>query len=367
MTIIETDPQSAKIRPVKRISGLLSLRKIKHLCYTMTMIVTNSPIQTQTAQVTPSLPETFAFSQSSLQAYVDCPRRFWLAYAEQLPWPAVEATPVQEHEELMRLGSTFHRLVERAEVGLEPELLASALEPPLTSWFDAYLRHRPADLPKNFVEIERILTIPFPNLGFSGPVGAPDFGTNPSAVQIQKPKAKIQNQFRLAAKYDLIAAEPQGRVVIMDWKTTRQRTDPATLRQRLQTLVYPYVLVEASATLPWGPVQPEQVEMRYWFTSAPAQPVVLRYDRPQHEAAHERLHNLLAAILAGRSEADFPKVADTPINRKRFCNFCVYRSRCNRGVTAGDVSAIGDPEDFFAVDLKAALEFTLDDLPELAF
>ncbi|NTV10950.1 MAG: SagB/ThcOx family dehydrogenase, partial [Zoogloea sp.] len=39
--------------------------------------------------------------------------------------------------------------------------------------------------------------------------------------------------------------------VIVDWKTARRRADPATLRQRLQTIVYPYVLVEASAGLPW--------------------------------------------------------------------------------------------------------------------
>lgn len=302
------------------------------------------------------IPDTFAFSQSSLQAYEDCPRRFWLAYVEQLPWPAVEASPVQEHEELMRLGSTFHRLVERAEVGLDAGLLAATLDPPLSGWFDAYLRHRPTDLPAHYVEVEHVLTIPFPEAGG----GAESLGAGNAATATPK-------RYRLAAKYDLIAADPDSRVVIIDWKTTRQRTDPATLRQRLQTLVYPYVLVEASARLPWGPVRPEQVEMRYWFTAAPAQPVVFRYDGSQHEVARERLHRLVAEILAGATESDFPLTPDTPINRKRFCNFCVYRSRCNRGITAGDVSELGDPDDLFAVDLKTALEFTLDDLPELAF
>jgi hypothetical protein len=296
------------------------------------------------------LPETFAFSQSSLQSYEDCPRRFWLAYVEQLPWPAIEAAPVQDHEQLMRLGSAFHLLVQRAEVGIEPDILAAGLEPPLSGWFSAYQRHRPADLPTEFVEVERVLTIPLPDFGLT--TGQPE---------------RIQNSFRLAAKYDLIAADQDGRVVIIDWKTTRQRTDPSTLRQRLQTLVYPYVLVEASTNLPWGPVQPEQVEMRYWFTAAPGQPVVFRYDRAQHDANRERLHRLLAEILAGARAADFPPVADTEINRKRFCNFCVYRSRCNRGIMAGNLSDVGDPEDFFAVDLKSALEFTLEELPELAF
>lgn len=290
----------------------------------------------------PQLLDTFAFSQSSLQAYVDCPRRFWLAFVDQLPWPALEAAPVEEHERLVRLGSLFHRLVQRAEVGLDPELLAAELEPPLAGWFQAYLHQRPADLPSEFVEAERVLTIPF---------GLPTGGKN----------------YRLAAKYDLIAAEAGGRVVIIDWKTTRKRTDPATLRSRLQTIVYPYVLVAASANLPWGPLDPEQVEMRYWFTAAPGQPVTFRYDRTQHAANEERLHQLLATILAGQRESDFPTVADTAINRKRFCDFCVYRSRCNRGILAGDLNAVGDTEDLFVVDMQSALEFTLDDVPELAF
>lgn len=300
--------------------------------------------------ITPALnlPETFAFSQSSLQAYVDCPRRFWLAYVEQLAWPAIEASPVSEHEALMRLGSTFHRLVQRAQIGLDPEILAAGLDYPLTEWFDAYLRHRPADLATEFVEVEGVLTVPFglPATPATGEGGA---------------------RYRLAAKYDLIAAEKDGPIVIIDWKTTRKRTDPATLRQRLQTIVYPYVLVEASAGLPWGPVRPEQIEMRYWFTAAPGQPVVFRYDSAQHEANHEYLQRLLQEIFAGHRERDFAMVMDTDSNRQRLCNYCVYRSRCNRGLTAGKLDDIADTEDFFAVDVESALEFTLDDVTELAF
>lgn len=300
------------------------------------MTIPNPPTNARAGSPRVLLPDTFAFSQSSLQAYEDCPRRFWLAYVEQLPWPAIEASPVQEYEQLMRLGSNFHLLIQRAEIGMDPELLAFGLEQPLAGWFDAYRRHRPADLPKSFIETERVLTLALGN-------------------------------YRLAAKFDLIAAEADGRVVIIDWKTSRQRTEPGTLRRRMQTLIYPYVLVEASAGLPWGPVQPEQVEMRYWFTAAPGQPVVFRYDRAQHDATHAQVQHLASTILAGRSEADFPKTPDTEINRKRFCGYCIYRSRCNRGVTAGDLTELADTEEFFAVDLESALEFTLEDIEEINF
>ena len=80
--------------------------------------------------------------------------------------------------------------------------------------------------------------------------------------------------------------------------------------------------------------------MVYWFTAAPGQPIVFRYDQAQHEANRLRLQQILDAILDGRTEADFPKVADIEINRKRFCNFCVYRSRCNRGSSAGELDEV---------------------------
>ncbi len=286
------------------------------------------------------LPATFAFSQSSLQAFDDCPRRFWLAYVQQLPWPAVEATPIQEHEELMRLGSAFHRLVERAENGIDPEPLAAGLRPPLSTWFAAYVEHRPGDLPAQFVEIEHVLSIPY---------------------------RTAHGHYRLAARYDLIAADRDGRVVIVDWKTTQQRTQPAVLRQRLQSAVYPYVLVEASAAFPWGPVRPEQVEMMYWFATTPAQPVVFRYDGAQHAANGRRLQALLDNILGRDHEDAFPLVIDTEMNRRRFCNYCVYRSRCGRGAAAGDLLDLEDLDEIFAVDMESALGFSLTDIPELAF
>lgn len=316
-----------------------------------------------------AIPPTFTFSQSSLQAYADCPRRFWLAYVEQLPWPAVEAAPVQEHEALMRQGEHFHRLVQRAEIGIDPAEVGAALTPPLSTWFAAYRTHRPADLPTQFVEIERALsvTVALPAAADHTRPAEREAGNAAPLATLQSSIPQSPPAFRLAAKYDLIAAEQGGRAVIVDWKTASRRSEPATLRQRWQTIVYPYVLVEASAGLPWGPVRPDQVEMRYWFAVAPTQPVRFRYDAAQHDANHRRLLHLLAEIAAGESEADFPKVADTPTNRRRFCAFCLYRSRCNRGEAAGDLEELDDAESFFAVDMERALEFTLEDVEELAF
>ncbi len=288
------------------------------------------------------LPSTFAFSQSSLQSYVNCPRRFWLAYVEQLAWPALEASPYDEQEQQLRLGWQFHQLVERAEACMPTDLLADGLDYPLDEWFESYLRHRPDDLPTEVVEVERVLSAP---LG----VGA--------------------GRYRLAARYDLIAVGGEGadrRAVVLDWKTNRRVINRPTLEQRMQTRVYPYVLVEASAGLPWGPLTPEQVEMRYWFTAAPADAVSFGYSSGLHEANRARFEQLLGEILSGEREADFPKVADTDENRKRFCGYCIYRSRCDRGVEAGELEEYYE-EEFSDEDLERSLDFTLEDVQELAF
>ncbi len=290
-----------------------------------------------------ALPETFAFTQSSLQAFVDCPRRFWLTYVARLPWPAEEAAPMDERERLLQWGARFHHLVERLERGLDPARVIQDLDHPLDEWVASYRSHRPRDLPTQYRHVEQVLSVPY---------------------------RSTQARYRLAARYDLIAAERQGdaaRAVIVDWKTSPRPGRRTQLQQRLQTLVYPYVLVEASSVFPWGPVDPEQVSMVYWFTAAPDAPVVFPYSPDLHAAARTRLTHLLDDLLARETEADFPKVPDTPENRRRLCGYCVYRSRCNRGQAAASVDELEDVEDLAPVDLEASLEFTLEDVEEIAF
>jgi RecB family exonuclease len=307
--------------------------------------------QSPPASLFSPLPDDFSFSQSSLQAFADCPRRFWLTYIQRLPWPAVEAEPVRDHEYLMRLGARFHTLIQRAEIGLDQDLVSLQLSPPLDAWFAAYQTYRPADLPNARVEVERTLSVqlrlPVDSHAQSGGV--------------------LADGYRLAAKYDLIAADEDGRVVIVDWKTGRRRPEPSSFQRRLQTLVYLYILVEAAPSLGWGEIAPEQVEMRYWFTAAPNQPISIRYDRAQHAANTHQLQLLIERIMAGRTIDDFALVPDTEANRMRLCRFCPYRSRCNRGLLPGRLDELDDIEDLIAPPATIGLDFTLDDIAEVAF
>jgi RecB family exonuclease len=138
---------------------------------------------------------------------------------------------------------------------------------------------------------------------------------------------------RLVGKYDLVAVHPQGRLRIYDWKTSRQRSKRQTLEKRLQTRLYPYLLTCAGAFLNGGvPIQPEQVEMVYWFTEHPEQPERFTYSNAAFQADEAYLTSLIETVRR-LEEADFTLTDD-----ERQCAYCVYRSLCNRGVAAGDLA-----------------------------
>jgi hypothetical protein len=292
------------------------------------------------------LPDDFQFTQSNLQDYTDCPRRFQLRYVMQLAWPAIAAEPADEYEAQTRDGETFHRLAQQHVLGIIPWQDQPQLEDePLAEWWRAYLADPPADLPP----------ICLPEITLSAPLG----------------------DHRLIAKYDLIALDPGRRAVIVDWKTSAKRSRPGWLSERLQTRVYRYLLVRAGGDLCHVPhvpgtcevpgtsgaaLSPDQVEMIYWFANYPDEPERLPYDATQF-AADGRALAELAAEIAQRDDPVFPLTDDL----KR-CRFCAYRSLCGRGVEAGDLADADDeaaaPEDV-ATDWAASFDF--EQVGEIAF
>jgi CRISPR/Cas system-associated exonuclease Cas4 (RecB family) len=262
------------------------------------------------------LPTNFQFSQASLQDYVDCSRRFQLRYVLQLAWPAQEVEPALENEQHMRQGAAFHRLVHRHVLGISAEDLSPAVqEPDLRRWWHNYLERGPQELPE----------ARYPEVVLSAPVG----------------------DYRLVARYDLVAVEAGRRAVIVDWKTSRKRTKREVLAERLQTKVYPYLLVRAGAHLNGDqPIAPEQVEMIYWFADYPEEPARLGYEAAQYKAEGAYLTSLVEEIV-GLGDEDFPLTAQA-----QRCKFCPYRSLCRRGVRAGTLDEALDA----ALDAAQALE-----------
>jgi hypothetical protein len=287
-----------------------------------------------------SLPPTFSFSQTNLQDYQDCPRRFQLRYLLRQPWPAVESEPLAEYEALLERGRRFHQLAQQYQHGLAEADLAETLgdDPDLRRWWRNYLQSPPPDLPVAVRRAEWALSTPV-----ADPAGTRRLG-------------------RLGARYDLLALEPGRRAVVVDWKTSRRRPnpDPAFYRSLLQTRVYRYVLVRAGTTLNGGvQLQPEQVTMIHWFAEYPADAVTLPYDQDQYRDDEAYLADLMARIVdhAAGAEAQWPLTPD-----ERHCRFCTYRSLCGRDVPPGRL------EDFDADQaLDLSVDFAFEEVEEIAY
>jgi hypothetical protein len=154
-----------------------------------------------------TLPTNFQFSQGSLQDYVDCPRRFQLRYVEWLAWPADETEPALEHERYLQQGAAFHRLIHQHILGIPHEKLSRVVtDKDLRRWWRNYLQ-------TGFTLSPSL----YPEVLLSAPVSG----------------------YRLVARYDLVALDPGKWAVIVDWKTSRKRSQPKWLAGRLQTKVYP--------------------------------------------------------------------------------------------------------------------------------
>lgn len=271
------------------------------------------------------LPPTFQFSQNNLQDYVDCARRFQLRYFLGQRWPAPEIEPMDEYEHYLEQGAQFHLLIQRHLLGIPAEKLTPR-DPLLREWWENYLAHPIPDLPAEFRE---------PEVQLSALVG----------------------EQRLMARFDLLAIDPGQRAVIVDWKTTRRRPNRQTLAERLQSRVYPFVLAEAGAPLFGGPIRPEHIKLIYWFAGEPGKPEIFGYTAARHHENREFLTGLIARVAVHR-ETVWPLTDNLD-----HCQYCVYRSLCDRGVKAGPLEgAVSLPE---KVDFD--LEFRLDDVDEIAF
>jgi hypothetical protein len=211
-----------------------------------------------------------------------------------------------KHEEYLRQGAAFHRLVHQHLTGIpEQELPRTVTSPDLRLWWRHYLESRPTDLPPDL----------YPEIRLSIPFG----------------------QSRLVAQYDLVAVDAGRRVVIVDWKTNRKHPQRAWLLERLQTHVYPYLLVRAGALLNGGaPIQPEQVTMIYWFANFPAFPERFDYDRAKYQRDHRYLSGLIAEIEEKLEELSGDHLPPSE-GDERCCHYCRYRSYCQRGVRAGSL------------------------------
>ena len=255
-----------------------------------------------------SLPNDFQFSQSSLQDFDTCARRFELRYLQQLRWPALEAEPVQEVERLVRLGLDFHRLAQQHLAGIPADTLTASLvsaDPALLEWWQNYLAYRPAELAEAQI---------YPELTLSAPL----------------------REYRLLARFDLLAVRPNGGFLIIDWKTTQHKPTRDWLAARIQTRVYPYVLAIAGPTFNNGqPIDPAAIQMMYWYPATPQAPELFDYNPALFRRDEGFLSEIIEQVKHAAQAKQFALVEDA-----QPCQYCVYRSFCNRGDRPGPLTEL---------------------------
>lgn len=252
------------------------------------------------------LPDDFIFTQNNLQDFIDCPRRFQLRHLLKMSWPAPVSEPMEENDRLVLLGTQFHKMVHQYYLGIPEEKIARGIrEMDLNEWWQAFLQNPPQGIPeKHRPEIE--VSMPFEG-------------------------------YRLAAKIDLLAVDKGARAVIVDWKTTHRPPSQAFLRDRVQSLVYPYLVIITGTILnDFRPFDPSQVSMIYWFPAYPDQAVTLRFDQDWVEKTSRCLTNLVQEISRMDREI-FPLAVD-----EKKCQFCRFRSLCERGTVAGSLADEAD-------------------------
>jgi hypothetical protein len=242
---------------------------------------------------------SFIFSQTSLQDYFDCPRRFQLRYIEHLTWPAVETEPIIENERRQQEGQLFHRLVQQHLSGLPVERLSRlASTPDLKRWWENYVKY----------DFSISGYVRHTELTLSEPVGTQ----------------------RLLAKFDLLAISPGQKALIFDWKTYCKRPRDEWMAVRMQTRIYRALLVQAGSYLNGGtPIKPEQVDMIYWFADFPLEPAYFPYNASLYRRDWDAITSMIKEIGHHRY---FPLTDD-----KKKCNYCPFRSYCDRGGKAGTI------------------------------
>ncbi len=265
-------------------------------------------------------------SQSSLQDYHDCLRRFELRYLQRLAYPAIETEPALENEKHQKEGEYFHRLVQQHLIGIPAEQINKlANTENLQRWWGNYL------IANDLKPLKKMTSL-HPEITLSAPLG----------------------KFRLVAKYDLIAVG-KDQVTIFDWKTYRKRPKNEWLHIRWQTRVYRALLVQAGAHFNNGkPFAPEQIEMIYWFADFPTQPARFIYKADQYKRDWDALTTLADEIT---SASIFPLTDDVSK-----CSYCPYRSYCNRGIRAGDAA---DAE--LETEAEELFDINFEQIGEIAF
>ena len=268
-------------------------------------------------------------NQSNLQDFLDCPRRFQLSVLEDTSWPAAYSEPIGNFELSTQRGNRFHLLCHQFFSGVDHKLLENSIsDPDLKSMWDSFFPFA-RKLENYRLFSESLLSIPF-------------FG------------------HRLIAKFDLIVEISSEQYIIFDWKTASKKPARNLLEKRFQTHLYPYIFNQAGHDLfPNIKIQPTLINMHYWYPLASYHEEVFNYSDRKHQIFENELQDIITTINdLIQNNGDFQLT-----DHLHHCQYCVFRSLCDRGITAGtyENSPYLNQEDLtnvrFDIDQVGEIEF----------
>ena len=291
------------------------------------------------------------FSQHSLNTYLRCQRRFQLTYIERQPWPMPEEENPRAYQQYLERGTILHHWLVRRHLGIDMEPIVAACEDEeLRRWWRAAQEFDDSALP-----------------------GAEGGGVR----EAELPVVVSLGEYSLYARYDYVAIgsgvgqtrvgdpRPDVDAVILDWKTLERVPSLRILRERVQTRVYLYSFVAAGHVLTGGaPLDPERVEMWYWFANYPEETARIAYSRAAYREDEAWLRALVAEIATRPLDAF--ALTDDP----RECRRCHYRTLCQRAAEGAQGADASAGEDWLQeeIDLAIDLELSLDaDVPALEY
>ncbi len=232
----------------------------------------------------------FTFSQSNLQTFSYCRRRFYLRYVRKLIWPA-QLVNDQQFAQDKDAGVRFHRIVHQYFLGFDQALLRKVAEADpdtrMVTWLEAFFDSQMSRLEGDL----------FPEALYTISVAGRS----------------------LSAKVDLLQIE-NGSIKIFDWKTSRLLPKLTSLQKQAQSKVYPLVVSRI-----FDGQKPQNLKMVYWEANFPEQTIEINSSQPDWHHYELEITDTIKLILSLTGDEFVP----TPDERK--CTWCEYRSYCKRG------------------------------------
>ena len=268
-------------------------------------------------------------SQSTLQDFEECPRKFQLKVIDNVTWPAANLEPLSKLERATDLGNQFHQLCQQVFSGIGIDLISSSIvDPDLVIMWENFI-----PLAQDLVEAESF-----------------------SEITLSTPFLNHQ----LVVKFDLVVKSAEDRFTIYDWKTAAKKPPRTHLSNRFQTVLYPFVFHRAgSGIFKTGQPSPDAISMHYWYPLSSDPEEIFPYSNEIYEGNLIQLTKSIQEMDALLdSEKTFPLTDDLEI-----CRQCVYRSLCERGTRASVLDLFNEIE---SEDLSNE-HFDLDSIDEILF